>query len=372
VTVDPQAVAAPSGTNLPSLQRHLVFALYTGDFRRSTYRTAATTLDDTSVSMQPMTMCVKSSDKLLATVWGYDDRPDVLEPYDPDFNDQDVVLRGTTLEMDGPTFQNGVQGDPANQDLGVDFVVNVGGEDPDADGLSSACGEVYYGTDPQLADTDGDGLNDGAEVNTHHTDPLDPDSDDDGLNDGDEITYGTDPHDSDSDDDGLTDGDEVHTYHSNPLDGDSDDDGLTGGAEVNTHHTDPNDADTDDDLLPDGLEVKYGSNPLNRDTDGDGLVDGRDVEWIEGVIASIPNSAIKPPGAGNRKAMLDLLNDVEALLKKTKKGSVTSALDKLNTLRIRNDGCGAAPDNNDWILNCTMQTEVRSLIDLLIANVRAA
>ena len=369
VKIDPQAVAAPSGSNVPTLQRHMVFTLYTGDFRRSTYRTAATTLDDTSVPMQPMTMCVKSADKLVATVWGWDDRPDFLTPFDPNFNDQDVVLRGTTLELSGPGFQGGVQSDPANQDLGVDFVVTVGGEDPDADGLSSACGEVYYGTDPQLADTDDDGLNDGAEVNTHGTDPLDPDSEDDGLNDGDEITYGTDPHDTDTDDDGLTDGDEVHTYHSDPLDGDSDDDGLTDGAEVNTHHTDPNDADTDDDLLPDGLEVKYGSNPLNRDTDGDGLIDGKDVEWIQGFIAGIPDTAIKPPGGGNRTAMLSLLDDAEALLRK--KGKLNAALDKLTTLRARNDGCGAVPDKNDWILNCMIQTEVRSLVDLLIANVRA-
>jgi Bacterial TSP3 repeat len=368
VTVDPQAVAAPSGSDLPGFQRHLVFTLYTGDFRRSSYRTAATALDDTSVPVAPLTMCVKPTDKLVATVWGWDDRPAFPITSDPDFNAQDLVLRGTTLEMDGPNFQNGVQNDPANQHLSVEFRVSVGGEDPDLDGLSSACGEVYYGTDPQVADSDNDGLNDGAEVNTHHTDPLDPDSEDDGLNDGDEIAYGTDPHNPDSDDDGLTDGAEVHTHHSDPLDGDSDDDGLTDGAEVNTHHTDPNDADTDDDGLPDGIEVKYGTNPLNRDTDGDGLPDGKDVDWIQGVIAGIPNAAIKPPGGGNRNAMLNLLNDAESLLLK---GKTKPALDKLTTLRSRIDGCGAVCESNDWIIDCTVQKEVRSLVDLLIANVKA-
>ena len=368
VKIDPQAVAAPSGPVVPLQQRHLVFTLYTGDFRRSIYRQATTTLDDTSVPVAPLTMCVKPADKLVATVWGWDDRPDVFVPVDLDFNDQDLVLRGTTLEMNGPGFQGGVQSDPANQDLGVEFVVSVGGEDPDLDGLSSACGEVYYGTDPQLADTDDDGLSDGAEVNTHHTDPLDPDSEDDGLNDGDEIAYGTDPHDPDSDDDGLTDGDEVHIYHSSPTDADSDDDGLTDGDEVNTHHTDPNDADTDDDLLSDGLEVKYGTDPLDSDSDDDGLPDGKDVEWIQDFIAGIPSAAIKPPGGGNRNAMQNLLNDAEALLLK---GKIKPALGKLATLRARNDGCGAVPDGNDWIVNCTVQTEVRMLIDLLIANVKA-
>ena len=368
VTVDPQAVAAPPGSDFPDLQRHLVFSLYTGDFRRSNYKQATAGLGDSSIPVQPLTMCVKPEDKLVATVWGWDDRPDFPIAFDPDFNDQDAVLRGTTLEMDGPGFQNGVQNDPANQHLSVEFRVSVGGEDPDGDGLSSACGEVYYGTDPQDADTDNDGLNDGAEVNTHGTDPLDPDSEDDGLNDGDEIAYGTDPHDTDSDDDGLTDGAEIHTYGSNPLDADSDDDGLTDGAEINTHHTDPNDADTDDDGLPDGIEVRYGTNPLNRDTDGDGLPDGRDVDWIQDVIAGIPDAAIKPPGGGNRNAMLNLLNDAEALLLK---GKTKPALDKLTTLRSRIDGCGAVRDSNDWIIDCTVQTEVRMLVDLLIANVNA-
>ena len=367
VTVDPQTVGAPPGSDILDLQRHLVFTLYTGDFRRSTYKQAASGLGDSSIPMQPLTMCVKPEDKLLATVWGWDDRP-VFLGSDPDFNRLDQVLPGTTLEMDGPDFLNGVQTNPANVHLNVEFQVSVGGEDPDLDGLSTACGEAYYGTDPQLADTDNDGLNDGDEVNTHHTDPLDPDSDDDGLLDGEEIAYGADPHDPDSDDDGLTDGDEVHNYGSSPTDADSDDDGLTDGEEVNTYHTDPNDADTDDDLLSDGFEVKYGTDPLDADTDNDGLLDGKDVEWIQGVIAAMPDSAIKPPGGGNRNAMMNLLNDAEALLLK---GKTKPALDKLSNLRTHNDGCGAKPDKNDWIIDCTIQAEVRMLVDLLIANVKA-
>ena len=368
VTVDPQTVAAPSGSNVALLQRHLVFSLYTGDFRRSIYRQATTTLDDTNVPMQPMTMCVKPADKLVATVWGWDDRPDLVTPFNPDFNNQDVVLRGTTLVLNGPGFQV-EPSDPGDPVLGVDFQVTIDADDSDGDGLSTPCGEVYYGTDPQLADTDNDGLKDGAEVNTHHTNPLDDDSDDDGLKDGAEVdTHHTDPLDADTDDDGLTDGAEVNTHHSDPLDGDTDDDGLTDGAEVNTHHTSPIDADTDDDRLTDGFEVKYGTNPLNRDTDGDGLIDGQDVEWIEDVIAAMPNAAIKSSAAGNRNAMLNQLNNAEALLLK---GNRKAALGKLTTLRTRIDGCGVVSDGNDWIVNCAIQTEIRALVDLLIANVEA-
>ena len=49
VTIDPQAVAAPVRIGRATAERHLVFALYTGDFRRSIYRTATAELGDTSV-----------------------------------------------------------------------------------------------------------------------------------------------------------------------------------------------------------------------------------------------------------------------------------------------------------------------------------
>jgi len=360
VTVDPQEVAvlAGDGPVLPGLQRHLVMALYTGDFRRSSYQTASTAPNDSSVTVAPSTMCVKPGDTLVATVWGWDDIPDLSPTADPDLNNQDRVLRGQN-------FQAG-QGGLENQDLAVDFNVTVGGDDPDGDGLTTDCGEVYYDTDPLLADTDWDGLNDGDEVNTYGTDPRKPDTDGDGLNDGDEVNiYGTDPLKPDTDGDGLSDGEEVNTHHSNPLNPDSDGDGLTDGDEVNTYGTNPNDPDTDHDGLPDPIEIKYGTNPVLWDTDGDGLPDGKDVDWIEDVILAIPNSAIKSPAAGNKNSILNLLGDAEVL---QIKGNVRAALDKLTTLRRRIDGCGVAPDGNDWIIDCAIQTEVRALVDLLIAN----
>jgi len=311
---------------------------------------------------------MKPGDTLVATVWGWDDLPSFPVTTDPDLNNQDRVLRGQTLVLNGPDFQAG-QGGLENQDLAVDFNVTVGGDDPDGDGLTTDCGEVYYGTDPLLADTDWDGLSDGDEVNTYGTDPRKPDTDGDGLNDGDEVnTYGTNPLIPDADGDGLSDGAEVNTHHTNPLNPDSDGDGLTDGDEVNQYGTNPNDADTDHDGLPDPIEIKYGTNPVLWDTDGDGLPDGKDVDWIEDVILAIPNSAIKSPAAGNLKSMLNLLGDAEAL---QIKGNVRAALDKLMTLRRRIDGCGSAPDGNDWIIDCAIQTEVRMLVDLLIANASA-
>jgi len=258
----------------------------------------------------------------------------------------------------------------------------VGGEDPDGDGLSSACGEPFYGTDPINPDSDYDGLNDGVETSgTNPTDPNDEDSDGDGLNDGQEDTNRngsfdageTNPNDPDTDDDLINDGIEVNGSNpTDPVDPDSDDDGLQDGEEDANHNgsldageTNPNDADSDDDLLSDGQEVDVGTDPLNPDTDGDGLLDGRDVDWIEDAIRAIPASAIKSPAGGNLKAMLNLLEDAEALLLK---GNIKAAMDKLMTLRSRIDGCGTVSDKSDWIIDCAQQFRIRELLDIMIAN----
>lgn len=374
VTVDPRGVAVNSSLPIPDGppgKRTIAAALYTGDFRRSIRREYEDLTDNNVLVAQPMTMCVMPGDTLVATVWGSDDWREP-PPEGPQLYAGYRVLRGETLVLTGPDFQKGEsEGNEEDRDLTANFRVIVEGDDQDGDGLS-ACGEQFYGTAPLDPDTDHDGLNDGDEVNTYGTNPLVKDTDGDGLTDGDEVnTYGTNPLVTDSDGDGLDDGDEVNKYHTDPNKADTDGDGLNDGDEVNKYNTDPNKADTDDDGLPDGIEVKYGSNPLLSDTDGDGLPDGKDVEWIEVAIAGIPDTAIKPPGGGNRNAMLNLLEDVEALLIKGSKGNRKAALDKLMTLRSRTDGCGVVPDGNDWIVDCTVQTEIRMLVDLLIANASA-
>jgi hypothetical protein len=251
--------------------------------------------------------------------------------------------------------------------------------DTDGDELSDGVELNVLGTDPLDTDSDddlipdgdedadGDGLSNADEVNVHGTDPVDWDSDDDLLSDGDEVnTYGTDPLVDDTDGDGLTDGDEVLTYGTDPLDADTDDDGLSDGDEVKLYGTDPTDADTDDDLLDDGLEVTYGTDPLDGDTDDDGLLDGQDVEFIQNAIQALQDTSFRPPGQGTRTAMLSLLDAVE---KRLLAGQVAQAVKQLEMLRNKRlDGCGGAPDVNDWIRECVDQAEVRALIDLLIAN----
>ena len=211
--------------------------------------------------------------------------------------------------------------------------------DSDDDGLADG-EEIALGTDPFDPDSDDDGLTDGDEVNVYGTNPLDPDTDDDGLNDGDEIALGTDPFDTDTDDDGLTDCDEVHVYGTDPLDPDSDDDGLT-----------------------DGLEVQLGLDPLDPDSDDDGIPDGEDSEFIQNAVSALGSDAFK--GNGHQTAILAQLDNVE---KKVAQGKVDIALTMLGHLREKMDGCGSGPDNTDWIVDCTAQVQIRSLLDLLVTN----
>lgn len=216
----------------------------------------------------------------------------------------------------------------------VDYSCIAAG-DEDGDGLTNG-DEIYLTeTDPRNADTDGDTLSDGVELNVLGTNPLDPDSDDDSVPDGSE---------------------------------DADLDGLSNAAEVNVHGTNPTNRDTDGDQLSDGEEVTYGTNPVVADSDGDGLPDGRDVEFIANAVQALPESSFSPPGQGTRTSILFLLQAVEG---KLLAGDVADALDKLGTLRKHVDGCGPAPDKNDWIRNCADQIKIRTLVDLLIANLKA-
>ena len=231
-------------------------------------------------------------------------------------------------------------------------------------------------------DADNDGLSDGIELNgSNPTDPDDADSDDDGLLDGQEDTNHngaldsgeTNPNDPDSDNDGLLDGTEVDgTNPTNPLNPDSDGDDLLDGQEDANHNgsfdsgeTNPNDPDTDDDELNDGLEVNNGTDPLNPDTDGDGIPDGEDVEWLQNAISGLSQTVLKNQNSSLNNAMQSILNDAEALIAA---GNDAAAVTKLQELRMHLDGCGTTADNNDWIVVCTVQTQIRGYLDLLISN----
>ena len=54
--------------------------------------------------------------------------------------------------------------------------------------------------------------------------------------------------------------------------------------------------------------------------------------------------------------MLSKLAAVNALVVD---GKIDQALNELNQLLVRVDGCGAAADSTDWIVNCTSQVTIR-------------
>jgi hypothetical protein len=110
---------------------------------------------------------------------------------------------------------------------------------------------------------------------------------------------------------------------------------------------------------------RAGTDPLDADTDDDGLPDGQDTEFIEASIAGLPPASLRGSGDATLQAILSQLATIEDQLHK---GNAPQAIKKLLELRAKVDGCGAQPDQNDWITSCAAQLEVRYLVDLLVTN----
>jgi len=139
---------------------------------------------------------------------------------------------------------------------------------------------------------------------------------------------------------------------------------LNDGDEVG-RGTNPLDADSDDDGLNDGTEVQVGTNPLDPDSDDDGIPDGRDVEWLQQAVRSLPRSAWRDRGLLLPRETVEELDEVEFLVR-THFDHL--AVLELKVLRHRMDGCGQRPQLDDWIVDCSAQLQIRSLVDLLITN----
>ncbi|MCZ6691102.1 MAG: hypothetical protein O7H41_16055 [Planctomycetota bacterium] len=84
-----------------------------------------------------------------------------------------------------------------------------------------------------------------------------------------------------------------------------------------------------------------------------------------GTIEDLPARVFKSgaPSPGHRVAMLRRIEHVQGLVFSDKFGR---AVRHLQNLRRRTDGCGSAPDTDDWIIDCGPQGEVQALIDDLI------
>jgi hypothetical protein len=127
--------------------------------------------------------------------------------------------------------------------------------------------------------------------------------------------------------------------------------------------------DSDGDGLPDDMDP----HPDDDDSDDDGIPDGQDPDTVGEAVDGLPPGVFDNQGDpnGQRNAVLAQLEAIEQLILD---GDIAGALTKLNNLRKKVDGCpdlsvaGEMADNNDWIIDCDSQREIRELIDLLIAN----
>lgn len=104
-------------------------------------------------------------------------------------------------------------------------------------------------------------------------------------------------------------------------------------------------------------------NACDPDDDNDGLPDDSDPDTVADAVIAIPDASFNGPG--NKNAFLTRLEGVEASILA---GKLAQAVQELENLRRHVDGCGTAADSNDWITDCAAQTEVRALIDTLIAS----
>jgi hypothetical protein len=156
----------------------------------------------------------------------------------------------------------------------------------------------------------------------------------------------------------------------------STDEGLDGDGDGYTPIAD-GDADDDDDAVHPGAPELCDGKDNNqdgttdegctRDADGDGLLDIRDPDVVLVAIDALAPASLRT--GGTLAAFLDRLDKAEALIVAGRTGD---AVKELKSLRKRVDGCNGTSreraDADDWIVDCSDQRTIRSLIDGLITN----
>jgi hypothetical protein len=82
---------------------------------------------------------------------------------------------------------------------------------------------------------------------------------------------------------------------------------------------------------------------------------------IREVVDALPDAALRDVGL--RRALQARVSDITRSLDAR---NPTAALQMLQTLRMRTDGCGANADLDDWVVDCSGQSTLRTKIDDLI------
>ena len=242
----------------------LVFALYTGDLKRSV-RTQTTIVEGESGRLWPsdklpqsLTMCLKPTDTLVATVQGWDEENvgnlrGVLNQaiYEGDYlvADADQVIRGVTGAVLGPDFGQGIH-TLTSDNIEVTFKISQ---------MFSGC--LPEGTTSASVDIDKDGVVNEQDNCMDNPNRDQKDTDNDGKGDA------CDPDLVDYEKDGVADSKDNCWYLRNPDQKDSDGDGIGDVCDLDV-------VDRDKDGLVDSKDnCSTIANPDQKDTNGDGSGD---------------------------------------------------------------------------------------------------
>lgn len=121
-------------------------------------------------------------------------------------------------------------------------------------------------------------------------------------------------------------------------------------------------------LYPEGKVLAIGD-AYNPTTDSDDFAFARyliaDPSWVTGVLAKLPDSAFS---SSSQRATMTA--DLQSIQNSIAAGNISSAVSGLQALRSHVDGCGVAPDSDDWLVACAAQTQVRILTDQIIAKLQ--
>jgi len=117
-------------------------------------------------------------------------------------------------------------------------------------------------------------------------------------------------------------------------------------------------------LQPDGKAVAAGDS-YNPATQGDDFVLVRllvaDLDWAIAAAEQEEDQAYASPAAQGR-----LLEALAAANGDLADGRTVAALDRLEQLRPRMDGCGRGDRSDDWLVDCAAQYRIRALVEQVI------